>query len=167
MLKFLHIFSNRMGVDSIQVCVECTTNTYNVKKYGMFCLFDADKFKSINDTFGHETGDQVIKALAVCMQNALREQDILMRLGGDEFAFFAVGIQNEKDAKIVIERLFSCIKHIKIPALGERNISVSLGASFFVDSKNPCDFDELYRRADTELYKCKKNGGASFSFFSE
>ena len=144
-----------------------TKRLLQLKKYGMFCLFDADKFKSINDTFGHETGDQVIKALAVCMQNALREQDILMRLGGDEFAFFAVGIQNEKDAKIVIERLFSCIKHIKIPALGERNISVSLGASFFVDSKNPCDFDELYRRADTELYKCKKNGGASFSFFSE
>ena len=56
----------------------------------MFCLFDADKFKAVNDTFGHEAGDSVIKALANAMNNALREYDIFMRLGGDEFAFYAV-----------------------------------------------------------------------------
>ena len=142
-----------------------------LKKYGMFCLFDADKFKSINDTFGHETGDKVIKGLANAMKRALREQDVFMRLGGDEFLFYTPGIKTQEEGIIVIKRLFDCIAAIQIPEMIDREISVSLGASFFTEKAENNgeseDFDSLYKKADSVLYKSKEKGGKSFSFYTD
>ena len=138
-----------------------------LKKYGMFCLFDADKFKAVNDTFGHEAGDSVIKALANAMNNALREYDIFMRLGGDEFAFYAVGIQDEDDGRAVIERLFDFISQISIPELKGQEVHVSLGASFFTPKSLERTFDDLYKRADKNLYNSKKLGGNAYSFWAD
>ena len=59
---------------------------------GMFCLLDVDKFKLINDTFGHGVGDKVIIAIADCLKASFRKGDVVMRLGGDEYAVFADGI---------------------------------------------------------------------------
>ncbi|MBQ6967561.1 MAG: GGDEF domain-containing protein, partial [Lachnospiraceae bacterium] len=56
---------------------------------GMFMLLDVDKFKSINDTYGHAAGDKVLISIAECMRRAFRNNDVMMRLGGDEFAAFA------------------------------------------------------------------------------
>ena len=139
-----------------------------LKKYGMFCIFDADKFKSINDTFGHETGDTVIKEIAKSMKRALREQDVFMRLGGDEFAFFSPNIKREEDGIIVIKRLFDCISAIKIEEMKDKEISVSLGAAFFFYIyREETDFDELYKKADRALYKSKNMGGKSFNFYTD
>ena len=62
----------------------------------MFCLFDVDKFKAINDTFGHVVGDEVLVAIANCMKNTFRDRDIIMRLGGDEFVAVIIG-KNSKE----------------------------------------------------------------------
>lgn len=69
-----------------------------------------DKFKSVNDKYGHDIGDKVLIAIAVAMKKAQREDDISMRLGGDEFAMYFRNIDTEEDAKLVIERLFSEIE---------------------------------------------------------
>lgn len=58
------------------------------KVKGMMCIIDCDKFKSINDTYGHAVGDEVIIAIAHTLKNACRKDDIVVRLGGDEFAMF-------------------------------------------------------------------------------
>ena len=131
---------------------------------GMFCLLDADKFKSINDNFGHDVGDKVIKAIADCLKKNFRNSDVIMRLGGDEFAVYAVGITNEERGKIVIERFFELINKIEIPELRDRKITISLGAAFF-NSEDDTDFLEIYKRADKSAYESKKTLGNCVTFY--
>lgn len=133
-------------------------------KQGMFCMMDADKFKSINDNYGHDVGDKVIIAIADCLKKTFRNSDIVMRLGGDEFAAYAVGIADEEHGRIVINRLFAFIDQIEIPELGDRKIKISLGAAFFkVEDK--LSFAELYKRADSVTYESKKIKGNCATFF--
>lgn len=131
---------------------------------GMFCLMDADKFKSINDNYGHDVGDKVIKAIADCLQKAFRNTDITMRLGGDEFAAYATGVTDEEYGEIIIMRLFNLIDKIDIPELGERKITISLGAAFF-KLEEDLTFAELYKRADSVAYESKKTEGNFATFY--
>ena len=129
---------------------------------GMFCLLDADKFKSVNDNYGHDVGDKVIKAIANCLKHTFRTSDVVLRLGGDEFAAYALGVTDVERAKIIIDRLFNEIDKIDIPELGDRKINISLGAAFFVFNEG-CNFGEIYKRADLAVYQSKKISGNSYT----
>ncbi|MBR1579913.1 MAG: diguanylate cyclase [Selenomonadaceae bacterium] len=131
---------------------------------GMFCLLDADKFKSINDNYGHAVGDKVIKAIAHCLEKSFRNGDIVMRLGGDEFAAYAVVVTDVEHANIVVNRIFGLIDKIDIPELGDRKISISLGAAIFSASED-VTFTELYKRADAVAYESKKTVGNCATFY--
>ncbi len=132
---------------------------------GMFCLMDADKFKSINDNYGHGVGDKVIIAIANCLKTTFRAYDITMRLGGDEFAVYAVGIVDDEIGKNVINRLFRKIDDILIPELGDRKITISLGSALFNTEENPT-FEEIYKRADLGTYASKKVQGNCHTCYS-
>lgn len=132
---------------------------------GMFCLLDIDKFKSINDNYGHNVGDKALIAVADCLKRSFRSSDITMRLGGDEFASFAVGIETETQGAECINRFFSEVEKIDIPEIGKGKISVSLGAVLFNNQKT-AEFDKIYAMADSTMYICKKNQGNYFSFHS-
>ena len=131
---------------------------------GMFCLLDVDKFKLINDTFGHGVGDKVIIAIADCLKASFRKGDVVMRLGGDEYAVFADGITEKKDAVVIIEKFFRALENINIPEIGDRKINVSLGAAFKT-SDDGIDFEALYRNADSCAYASKETKGNSYTFF--
>ena len=131
---------------------------------GMFCLLDADKFKSINDNFGHEVGDKVIKAIAECLKKNFRTSDVIIRLGGDEFVAYAVGITDEERGQMVINRFFDLINKIEIPELAGRKISISLGAAIYNPAEET-DFTEIYKRADSAAYASKKIQGNFATFF--
>ena len=131
---------------------------------GMFCLMDADKFKSINDNYGHDVGDKVIKAIAECLKKSFRSVDITMRLGGDEFAAYVTGVTGEPYGKTIIEKFFDEINTIEIPELGDRKISISLGAAFFTVGEN-LSFAEVYKRADSSAYESKKTSGNFYTFY--
>ncbi len=126
--------------------------------HGLFCMIDCDKFKSINDTYGHGVGDQVIIAVAKCLQKACRSSDVLMRLGGDEFALFAPNISTADEAQKLWQRIFAELDKIVIPKICDRKINVSFGCAFF-KGESDTDFDELYRRADFAMYQSKKVEG--------
>ena len=130
---------------------------------GFFCLMDADKFKSINDTFGHGVGDKVIIAIADCLKKAFRDSDIVFRLGGDEFCAYAEGVDSEEIADKILQRLFNNIKAIQIPELGTRQISLSVGATFYPATRRD-SFEEMYQRADTGTYTSKKTSGNVSTF---
>ena len=100
-------------------------------KGGMFMLMDVDKFKSINDNYGHDVGDKVLIAIADCLKKSFRDNDIVMRLGGDEFAAYAPTVLNEKVGQQIIDRFFDNIDKIKIPELGDRKICISMGVAFY------------------------------------
>lgn len=125
-------------------------------KSGVLCLLDADKFKSINDTYGHAAGDKVIIAVANALASTFRSSDVVLRLGGDEFCAFGLGINDESTANALFERFFAKIDEISLPELKGRKISVSLGASFASEQKN---FDKLFGLADWALYESKKTAG--------
>ena len=133
---------------------------------GMFCLMDADKFKSINDNYGHDVGDKVIIAIADCLKKTFRDTDVFFRLGGDEFAAYARGVDSEKIGRNIVNRLFYNIDNIHIPELKDRKICLSLGASFYPADRND-SFDALYKRADKGTYRSKEQSGnhATFLFY--
>ena len=133
-------------------------------KSGMFCIIDVDKFKSINDRYGHSVGDKVIIAIADSMRAAFRDRDIIMRLGGDEFSVFAVGIKTEEDVVRCIDRFFAEITKIDIPELGKRKITVSAGA-VLCSANTGLIFNDYYKAADFALYKSKKTPGNKLEFY--
>ncbi len=128
------------------------------KVKGMMCIIDCDKFKSINDTYGHSVGDDVIIAIAHTLQNVCRKNDIIMRLGGDEFAMYFPGVTQKKSANEIFERIFKSTEKVKIKSLGDRKITLSLGACFY-DGIADISYDTLYCRADEAMYRSKKNDG--------
>ena len=125
---------------------------------GLFCLLDCDKFKNINDTYGHMAGDAVLVALAEKMQQMCHETDIVMRLGGDEFAMYLRGIHTRAEAEGFFNRFFDSLQTISLPELKGEKIYVSLGAAFN-DGQTGRTFDDLYKRADCALYRSKETSG--------
>lgn len=125
---------------------------------GLFCLLDCDKFKSINDTYGHIAGDCVLISIAQKMQEICEETDVVLRLGGDEFAMYLRNIHEEKQAQEFFSAFFNSIDSICIPELKGHKIFVSLGAAFN-HGDTDLRFDDLYKQADLELYKSKKAEG--------
>jgi len=132
---------------------------------GMFCIFDIDKFKSVNDTFGHNAGDKVIIAVANSIKNAFRDGDIVFRLGGDEFAVFTRDVENEETGRRIIERIFTNLDNIKVAEIGERKISISVGATI-VNEINCFGFLDIYKQADNAVYESKKTDGNCLSFYN-
>ena len=132
-------------------------------KHGMFCIIDIDKFKSINDTYGHDVGDKVIVCVANCLKKAFRTDDIVFRLGGDEFAAFAHNVTNKKIATRMIQRFFKNLDAIRLKELGERKICASVGAIIIRDEI--CQsFEYIYKVADIGVYDSKKLVGNQITF---
>ena len=131
---------------------------------GLLCLLDCDKFKSINDTYGHSVGDKVIIAIAEKLQKSCRDKDVIFRLGGDEFAMFMTGMVEQKAAERFFERLFQNIRQIDLAEMQGKKIEMSLGACFYDGDEN-VSFDELYRNADSAMYQSKKKQGYSYTIY--
>ena len=131
---------------------------------GMFCLFDVDKFKRINDTFGHTAGDRVLIAIAEAMKKSFRSSDVLIRLGGDEFAVFASGVLDRKTGKALINRFMENISDIGIEGLDGLQVSISLGAILIQEKMT---FADMYTRADSLMYDCKSREGNAFAFYAD
>lgn len=154
--------------DSLTQICNRRSGEYKVKKaviegkYGMFCLFDANKFKSINDGYGHGAGDKVLIEIANCMKKTFRDSDILIRLGGDEFVVYALGIESQKVGKMVLDRFMNNISNINIPELNNHKISISLGAVLISDNE---EFSQMYTKADSLMYECKQQGGNAYKFY--
>lgn len=130
---------------------------------GMFCVLDVDKFKPINDTYGHSAGDLVLKKIAGALTQSFRPQDVAFRLGGDEFAVFSAGTQTEAEALHAIQAFTDAAKKLTFPAFSGISVSLSIGAAF-CRSPEKENFDSLYVKADDAMYRSKKAGGGMVSF---
>lgn len=128
-------------------------------QYGLLCLIDCDKFKRINDTYGHAVGDQVIICVADALKHSCRGNDIVLRLGGDEFAMYIPGLTKKEQAQMFADRVFEELKKIQIPEMRQDDqIYVSLGAAFCYEGEQTT-FDQLYRNADSAMYISKNQTG--------
>lgn len=130
---------------------------------GFLILLDVDHFKSINDTFGHGVGDQVIIKVANSLKSTFREHDIVFRLGGDEFSAYAAEVQTKKVANQIINRFISNLETIVIPELGDRTITASIGATI-IKPGEPVNFADKYKLIDEGVYVSKKVEGSQVTF---
>jgi two-component system, cell cycle response regulator len=119
-------------------------------------ILDIDHFKRINDTYGHDAGDLVLKGFAAELQRMLRVGDLVCRLGGEEFVVAMPGVDATHAARMA-ERARRTIENTEfpIPAAGSAPITVSIGLA---DLRGEQDFTDLYRRADRALYRSKSAG---------
>lgn len=124
-------------------------------------LIDVDVFKSINDNYGHETGDRALIRTANLLRENFRAQDHVLRIGGDEFAILLEDIQADRTEIIrdKVERINWTLQH---PQNDLPKFSLSVGVAFSEQGYN----DELFRQADQALYQTKENGrcGCTFHF---
>lgn len=117
---------------------------------------DIDWFKKVNDTFGHETGDEVLIEISEILLG-LFEKDHVVRYGGEEFVI-GLCIKDEKELKYQIDRLFGEIQHHPF-SRQQLNISVSLGCCYTEDEKlTGWVLSGMLKAADRKLYEAKENG---------
>lgn len=127
--------------------------------------FDLDRFKQINDTFGHAAGDYVLVAAAQRMRDSCRTSDLNVRLGGDEFVMILNGAGSTEDIDTVARRILTKLNKPIVFRGTTIHPGVSAGIAVYpVDADNAQD---LLVHADLALYSAKKHGGGSLSFFSE
>jgi len=121
-------------------------------------MLDIDKFKNVNDTYGHQVGDEVIIALSDILKKYTRQSDIICRFGGEEFIILLPETKIE-GAVIIAEKLRSCIENNEIELSNNETLhfTSSFGVSE-VDIKNDTNVDSPIKRADAALYEAK-NGG--------
>ena len=117
---------------------------------------DLDHFKEINDSFGHETGDQVLCEAAKRMSQELRSFDTVARYGGDEFIVLLTNIIDLEDARLVGEKIRSAVSRPIITSAGELSISCSIGIA--ICPSHGKDPDSLRRQADAAMYEAKQSG---------
>jgi len=127
-------------------------------------FIDLDKFKEINDSLGHETGDEVLKMVAKLLKLSIRKEDMLARLGGDEFTIIMDDLLYPQDAAILAHDILNVLAD-PIQVGGHiLYISSSIGISLYPqDADGPKD---LLKYADTAMYRAKENGRNNYQFYS-
>jgi len=126
-------------------------------------LIDIDDFKLVNDSFGHDAGDKLIKAVGQLISKSLRRADTIARLGGDEFAVIIEGIESAEDAISIADNLTTILEHNVRLDDQETYTSASIGIAVYPDDGK--DARTLLKNADTAMFRAKESGRHCFQFY--
>ncbi len=128
-------------------------------------FIDLDGFKSVNDTFGHEAGDQLLVEFARRLKKSVRKSDTVARLAGDEFTVIIEAITSRANAAQVVEKILAqCTGTYR---LGENEVMVAHSTGISLYPHDATDIDSLIRHADTAMYRAKQKGKNGYRFFSK
>jgi diguanylate cyclase (GGDEF)-like protein/PAS domain S-box-containing protein len=127
-------------------------------------FLDLDRFKLINDTLGHQVGDELLAAAAPRIRQAVRLSDTVARFGGDEFGILVEDIGDERAAIEMAERIASVFTRPFLLAGSERFVTTSIGIALARGGELP---DDLIRDADAAMYRAKERGSARYELFDE
>lgn len=128
-------------------------------------MLDLDRFKHINDTFGHSLGDQLLTHVAKRLQSALREKDTVARFGGDEFVIVIDDAQEIEDVMLVAQKVISLFE-TPVHLFG-KSLYLGLTAGIAMYPKDGTTPDELIKHADIAMYRAKEMGKNTFAVFSD
>lgn len=157
------LFNKKNTEEKIQRWLERSVDLISVIQ--VFMIMDVDFFKEINDKYGHAAGDEVLRGLGEQLRSQFRKEDILGRVGGDEFVVFMKDVKTPRDAERKAEELCSRIRKMKIPALGGKSITCSIGMAYYPSHGR--NYMELYKLADAVLYETKRKGKNGFTVYRE
>lgn len=130
-----------------------------------FMLMDLDCFKQINDTFGHQYGDNVLKEVAAVLRKTFRQSDLLCRMGGDEFAIMILNVSGFSAVEHLTEKLLERL-HKSYEQDGKR-VEVSASLGIVCAPNHGTDFEELYKKSDQMLYEVKRSTKNGYQVYSE
>lgn len=149
----------------IQRVIQNSLSKLDTSKTGAaFIMLDVDDFKTINDRFGHNAGDRVLKDIARALQAAMPPDGMLGRTGGDEFIAFLSHIQYESDVHRIAQTICDFISDIKLRAEDDRPVpvTVSIGIAF---ARRSIHFEKIYEQADSAMYISKQNGKNCYTIY--
>tara|TARA_R110001583_G_scaffold195503_2_gene374449 strand:- start:3576 stop:5759 length:2184 start_codon:yes stop_codon:yes gene_type:complete len=126
-------------------------------------FIDVDRFKLVNDTFGHAEGDALLRGIAARLSTTLRRGDTLARLGGDEFTVLLPDINHPEDAEIIAHKILDALAPPFRLDHGDFRATVSIGISLFPRDGDTAE--DLTRHADIAMYQVKRSGKNAFRFF--
>ncbi len=135
----------------------------NQTKTGLLFL-DLDRFKEVNDTLGHEAGDQLLRMVAERLRASIRDSDAVARIGGDEFSILLAGITRPEDITDIARKILDAFREKCVIASHEFTITASMGISVYPDDSNT--IESLFRYADIALYHAKTRGRNTFEFYN-
>ncbi|OVZ94353.1 diguanylate cyclase [Yersinia kristensenii] len=125
---------------------------------------DLDKFKPVNDTFGHIAGDQVLHQVSERLRSCLRDQDLVARQGGDEFILIITGLSSTKEIEQLCTRVITRIESPYV--INEKDIFISASIGIALAPQDSMQAEELLRFADIAMYEAKNSGSSRWSFYS-
>jgi diguanylate cyclase (GGDEF)-like protein len=168
-LKQLALYDTLTGLPNRTLFFDRMTQLLQLAKrndYVLALLFmDLDHFKAINDTLGHEAGDQVLSEAGHRMKSCTRSSDTIARMGGDEFIGICGRIAAPLDAAVVARKIIAILSKPFLIKGKECTIGASIGISLY-----PLDGDDvetLVSKADTAMYRVKEGGKGGYRFFSD
>lgn len=136
---------------------------YNKRLAVLF--LDLDRFKQINDTLGHEAGDDLLKEVATRLKSALRESDIVARMGGDEFVAILPEMEDDSYSTVVAKKILAAVAQSFTLVGQEFRITVSIGISIY--PHDGLDEQTLTKNADVAMYQAKQEGKNNYQFYSD
>ena len=128
-------------------------------------FIDLDRFKIINDTLGHEAGDQLLQEIAMRLREALRAVDVIARLGGDEFVILIEEVSEQSQAATVAHNILSTVIKPMMIMGQECRVTASIGISIY--PKDAKDEQSLMKTADIAMYAAKEEGKNNYQFYSK
>jgi len=126
---------------------------------------DLDRFKQINDTLGHDTGDLLLKEVSARLRNALQSSDVVARLGGDEFLVLVTDLKNPAQAETIARKMLAAIARPFVAGGQELRVTASVGISVYPQDGE--DEQTLMKYADVAMYQAKESGRATFAFYAK
>jgi diguanylate cyclase (GGDEF)-like protein/PAS domain S-box-containing protein len=161
-------YDSLTGLPNRDLCIDRLQHELNVLKNSenevALLFIDLDRFKYVNDTWGHNSGDQLLKLAAIRIKNSIRENDTVARFGGDEFVVLLVGLNNRLAVERVVKNILASLS---VPFLLKDNNEAVVSASIGI-TVAPIDggsVEILLKNADTAMYQAKSDGRNTFQFF--
>ena len=136
------------------------------KKTMALILFDLDRFKDINDSYGHQIGDELLVLVARRLEQQCNEKHFISRLGGDEFAIVLDDIESEETAAIIANNTIELISK-KFELSNKLLVHIGLSAGIVIVPNHTQDAQEVLQYADTALYKAKQEGKNTFRYYTD
>jgi len=138
------------------------------KRYETKCavfFMDLDGFKSINDTYGHNAGDEVLSTTAARLKKIIRKTDLVARMGGDEFTVIIENFSDIRALNTLAQKMIETVSQSITLKEAKVNVTTSIGISIYPD--DACDLDSVIRHADNAMYRAKELGKNNVQFFTK
>lgn len=168
-IKKIAFYDSLTGLPNRDLCAQklqgILSRASDHKSQTAVLFIDLDNFKGINDTFGHSSGDELLRQIAVRLRTELRSSDVFARISGDEFVIVVDQYQNLESISSLSSRL---LKNVLEPfKLNEQHAYIGLSIGISLYPQDGGNAEELLMQADTAMYQAKESGKNNYKFFSE